>query len=116
MSGLLGIAHFKFHDGKIEQFKALSRQCMEIVRKHDTGTLRYDIFINEDESGATVVEEYLDAQALMDHSKHIGDELSAAIMATSSVHGELLGDLSDEFRAELKGSPVHPFAPFLRLD
>ncbi|GAA5228266.1 putative quinol monooxygenase [Paeniglutamicibacter antarcticus] len=116
MSGLLGIAHFKFHEGKIEEFKRLSGKCRQIVQKHDTGTLRYDIFINAEQSEAIVVEEYVDAQALMDHSTHIGDELSAAIMATASVHGELLGELSDEFRAQLKGSPVQPFAPFLCLD
>ena len=33
---------------------------MEIVRESDTGTLRYDIFLNADESEALVIKEYVD--------------------------------------------------------
>ena len=50
MSELLGIARFKFHDGKVEEFKRLSAQAMEIVRTKDSGTMQYDIYLNDDES------------------------------------------------------------------
>ena len=113
MGQLLGIARFTFHEGRVEEFKQLSRRCMEIVRERDTGTLRYDIFLNADESEALVIEEYVDTAALMDHLANIGGELSAAILATASVHGELLGDLGPEMLAQLQGGPVQPFAPFL---
>jgi hypothetical protein len=39
MSELLGIARFKFHEGKVEEFKRLSAQAMEIVRAKDTGDM-----------------------------------------------------------------------------
>jgi hypothetical protein len=39
VSELQGIARFKFHEGKLEEFKRLATQCMEIVRAKDTGTL-----------------------------------------------------------------------------
>jgi quinol monooxygenase YgiN len=42
VSELQGIARFKFHEGKLEEFKRLSAQAMEIVRTKDTGTLQYD--------------------------------------------------------------------------
>ena len=116
MSTLLGIARFTFAQGKVEEFKRLSQQCMEIVRAKDTGTLRYEIFLNDDESEAMVIEEYVDEQALIEHGQHLGDELSAAILATGSVHGELLGPLSSTFRTALAGGPVQPFAPFLSLE
>ncbi len=58
MSELLGIARFKFHEGKLEEFKRLSAQAMEIVRTKDTGTLQYDIYFNEDQSECIVVERY----------------------------------------------------------
>jgi hypothetical protein len=32
VSELLGIARFTFHEGKVDDFKRLSEQCMEIVR------------------------------------------------------------------------------------
>ena len=43
MSELEGIARFEFREGKLEEFKRLAAQCMEIVRTKDTGTLQYDI-------------------------------------------------------------------------
>jgi hypothetical protein len=50
VSELQGIARFKAHEGKLEEFKRLSAQCMEIVRTKDTGTLQYDIYFNDDQS------------------------------------------------------------------
>lgn len=115
MAGLIGIAHFTFHEGLAEEFKRLSQRCMDIVRAEDTGTLRYEVFLDEGETGAVVIEEYVDADALRQHSMHLGEELSAAILATGTVHGELLGDLDDAFRAQLAGGPVQAFSPFLSL-
>jgi quinol monooxygenase YgiN len=51
MSELLGIVRFKFHEGKVDEFKRLSARAMEIVRAQDTGTLQYDTYFNADESG-----------------------------------------------------------------
>jgi len=42
VSELQGVARFKFHEGRLEEFKHLSAQCMEIVRTTDTGTLQYE--------------------------------------------------------------------------
>jgi hypothetical protein len=89
---------------------------LEVVRERDTGTLRYDIFLNADESEALVIEEYVDTAAMMEHLASIGEDLSAAILATASVRGELLGDLSPEFKEQLQGGLVQPFAPFLAKD
>ena len=67
MSELRGIARFKFHEGKVEEFKRLSAQAMEIVRTKDTGTLQYDIYFNDDQSEAVVLERYRDSEALIEH-------------------------------------------------
>ena len=67
MSELQGIARYKFHEGKLEEFKRLSTQCMEIVRTKDTGTLQYDIYFNDDQSECIVLERYRDSEALIEH-------------------------------------------------
>jgi hypothetical protein len=36
MSEIQGIARFKFHEGKVGEFKRLSAQVMDIVRAKDT--------------------------------------------------------------------------------
>jgi hypothetical protein len=40
MTELQGIARFTFHEGRVEEFKRLSAQCMQIVETKDTGTLQ----------------------------------------------------------------------------
>jgi quinol monooxygenase YgiN len=103
-SELLGIARFKIHEGKLEEFKRLSAQCMEIVRTRDTGTLQYDVYINDDQSECIVVERYTDSKALIEHLAHLGSDLMQAISATGSISGELLGKPSAELRVKLAGS------------
>jgi hypothetical protein len=61
-----------------------------------------------------VVERYKDSDALAAHAANLGD-LFEAILATGSVHGELLGEPSAELRAQLAGSPVRLFTPYLTM-
>ncbi|MDF2741790.1 MAG: hypothetical protein K0S88_3160 [Actinomycetia bacterium] len=112
MSELQGIARFKIHEGKLEEFKRLSAQCMEIVRTKDTGTLQYEIYFNDDQSECIVHERYRDSEALIEHTAHLGDMMEA-ILATGSVSGELLGEPSAELRAKMADSEVRLFTPFL---
>ena len=114
MNELQGIARFKFHEGKLEEFKRLSAQCMEIVRAKDTGTLQYEIYFNDDQSECIVLERYRDSEALIEHTANLGD-LGEAILATGTVFGELLGEPSEELRAQLANSPVRLFTPFLSM-
>ena len=114
MSELLGIARFKIHEGKLDEFKRLSAQCMEIVRTKDTGTLQYDTYFNDDQSECIVLERFRDSEALIEHAAHLGD-LTEAILATGSVSGELLGEPSAELKVKLADSPVRLFTPFLSM-
>ena len=112
MSELRGIARITFHEGKVEEFKRLSAQAMEIARTRDTGTLQYDIYFNDDESEGIVLERFRDSEALIEHGANLGD-LSAAIFATGTFVGEVLGEPSAELRASLADGPVRIFRPFL---
>jgi quinol monooxygenase YgiN len=115
MSELLGIARFTFHEGKVEEFKRLSAQCLEIVRTQDTGTLQYEVYLNPAETEAIVIERYRDYDALMEHMSHIGADLMTAVSATGSVHGEILGEPTPELTANTAEGPVRLFTPFLSL-
>src|SRR5262245_6544529 len=113
MSELVGIARFRFHDGKLAEFKRLSDQAMEIVRTKDTGTLQYDTYFNDDQSEALVIERFRDSDALIEHAANL-DDLSREILAiVSVVHGELVGEPNAELRAKLAGSDVPAlFTPY----
>ena len=115
VSELLGIARFTFHEDKVEDFKRLSEQCMEIVRTQDTGTLQYAIYFNDEESEAIVIERYRDSEALVEHVAHVGSDLMAAMMTTAAVYGETLGEPSAQLRAMMEDTPVRILTPFLSL-
>ena len=116
VSELWGIARFKFHEGKVEEFKRLSAQAMEIVRTKDTGTLRYDVYFNDDRSECVVLERYRDSEAAIEHAANLGDLFGAVLATVSVVHGELLGEPSAELRAKLAGREVPVlFTPYLSM-
>jgi len=111
---LQGIVRFRFHDGAVEEFKRLSKECMEIVRTQDRGTLQYDTYFNDNETECIVIERFRDSEALIEHGEHLA-HLMDPIIATGSVSGELLGEPSAELRARLTGSSVQLFTPWARM-
>jgi quinol monooxygenase YgiN len=115
MGELQGIVRFTFHDDQVEEFKRLSAECLEIVRAKDDGTLQYDTYFNADESECIVLERFRDSDALILHSENMAP-LMESIMATGHVSGELLGDLSEDLRSQMAGSPVGLFTLFQSLE
>jgi quinol monooxygenase YgiN len=115
MGELLGIGRFTFHEGKVEEYKRLATECMEIVRTKDTGTLQFDVYFNDDESECVFLERFRDSDALIEHAEHVA-HLQEAIMATGTVVGEVLGEPSAELRAKLADSPVRLFTPYLSME
>jgi quinol monooxygenase YgiN len=111
VSELQGIVRFKFHEGKVEEFKRLSAQAMEIVRTKDAGTLQYDTYFNDDESEAIVIERFTNSEALIEHGANMSP-LMEQILATGSITGELLGEPSKALRAKLTGDQPRLFRPY----
>ena len=46
---------------------------MRLTSEKDTKTLRYDWFLSDDETECEVPEAYVDADALLEHSNHVGE-------------------------------------------
>jgi quinol monooxygenase YgiN len=113
VSELMGIARFRFHEGKLDEFKRLSAQAMEIVRTKDTGTLQYDTYFNDDRSECVVIERYRDSEAAIEHAANLSDLFGPILATVSVVHGELLGEPSAELRADLADQEVPElFTPY----
>lgn len=106
MSELWGIARFRIHDGKLDEFKRLSGQAMEVVRTKDTGTLEYGLYFNDDESECMVLEKYRDSDAAIEHAQNLGDLMGQVIATVDVIHGEILGEPSEQLKANLAGSEV----------
>jgi quinol monooxygenase YgiN len=113
MSELLGIARFRFHEGRREEYLRLSEQALDIVRAKEPGTLAYDLYLNSDQSECMFIERYRDSEAAMEHAANLGPMFDAVLATVSVVHGELLGEPSAELRAKLAGSDVPAlFTPY----
>lgn len=87
-----GILRVKFHPGKIDEWKRLSKQAMEIVRTRDSGTLQHEIFFDEG---------YRDVDAAIEHFSNIKSHLMEPIKATAFVTGEVLGTPNPKMKEQL---------------
>ena len=116
MGELIGIARFRFREGRREEYLRISEEAAELVRANEPGTLGYDIYMNADQSECLVIERYRDSEAAIAHAANVG-HLFADVFATAElVHGELLGDPSPELRANLSGDgPPTLFTPYRSL-
>jgi len=113
MSELLGIARFRFHEGKREEYLRLSDQALDLVRTNEPGTLAYDLFLNGDQSECMFIERYRDSEAAIAHAANVGHLFASVLETVSVLHGELLGEPSAELRAKLAGSDVPAlFTPY----
>ncbi|EKE10883.1 MAG: hypothetical protein ACD_15C00186G0002 [uncultured bacterium] len=108
------IARLKIYDGKLEEFKRLASQCLEVVRKKDTGTLQYELYFNEDQTECVVLERYRDSESLLEHHKNMG-KLMDALLETCTGSGEVCGKATPELAKALEGSPVRLFLPYQSL-
>jgi hypothetical protein len=70
--------------------QASCRECAELVRTKDTGTLQYEQCFNSDETECIVIERYRDLQASLNRRKNLGDNM-AVILRICSGSGEGCG-------------------------
>ena len=112
MKEIKGLARVKFLPGKLEEWKRLTEQAMEIVRTKDKGTLQYEIFFNDDASEALVFERYRDSDAALEHFANIG-HLMAPLMETATITGELLGTPNNQIRKNLTGDQPKLYEPWI---
>jgi quinol monooxygenase YgiN len=100
MSKLEVSARMTIREGKLEGFK---RQAAEIIRQtkeNDTKTLRYDWFLNRDQTECEVREVYESSEGLIEHRMHIGESLNQLFAEFADGHAvTIYGDPSPQLVA-----------------
>ena len=114
MGTIQGIARFKIQPENLKEFKRLSAECVRLAREKDSGTLRYELFFNDDQTECIVHEEYVDSESLIRHFQNMGDN-AAELFAITEISGEIWGDPSPELRESLKGQNILVFLPYLTI-
>ena len=87
-------ARLSIREGKRDAFKKQAAEMMRQTREKDTKTLRYDWFLNADETRCEVHEAYFDADGLLEHHYNI----AAAKMI-------LFQDFADDHDMTIYGEP-----------
>lgn len=102
------------HPGKLDQFKRIATESIRLAREKDTGTIRYDIFFNDEETEAVVYEEFLTPAARLEHLANLGENV-AAMLAIVDMRAEVWSQSDRTLHASVEGYDVTFFTPFLRL-
>jgi quinol monooxygenase YgiN len=114
MNEIQGIGRLKIRDGKLEEFKRVASQFMQVVRAKDNGTLQYELYFNEDQSECLVLERYRDVQSLLEHQHNVGG-LMDSLRKTCTGSSEVCGTPTPELLKALNGSPVRLLTPYRTL-
>jgi quinol monooxygenase YgiN len=102
MGHLEVLARLKVRPGQLEGFTTQVAEMLRRTREHDTQTLRYDWFINQDQTECEVHEAYLSEEGLIEHNQHVVAVRDALFRDYGfdhrmSVYGEISQHLSDLF-------------------
>ena len=109
MNEIQGIARLKIHDGKLEEFKRVASECMQMARTKDSGTRQYELYFSEDQTECIVLERYRNAQSMLDHQNNLGG-LIDDLFKSCAGSGVVCGKATQELIKALEGSPVQLFS------
>jgi quinol monooxygenase YgiN len=113
------IARMKVRPGQLQGFTTQAAKILRLAQEKDTQTLRYDWFLNKDETACEVHEAYLREDGLIEHNQHVVEVRDAwfrdyAFDHRMSVYGEISQQLSDLFTKHAGG--VSKFSFVLGLE
>jgi quinol monooxygenase YgiN len=115
MNEIQGISRLRIRDGKLEDFKRVASQFMQVARTQDTGTLQYELYSNEDQTEWLVLERYRDVPSLLEHHRNVGGLMGDLLKTCSVGSGEVCGIATPELLRAMDGSPVRLFRPYQAL-
>ncbi|MBD9388592.1 alkene reductase [Agrobacterium sp. AGB01] len=108
------MVRLKIHPGKTPEFKMIAEETIRLAREKDIGTIRYDIFFNDDETEAVVYEEFINPAARIKHLENLGENV-ADMLAIVDMQAEVWSHSDLGLRASVEGYDVSFFKPYIRM-
>ncbi|MDN3688555.1 putative quinol monooxygenase [Cyclobacterium jeungdonense] len=105
MSNLQISARFQIHNGKLEAFKKLAKECLSVVKTKDKDTLQYDWYFDKEQTECVLRETYPDSNALLAHLGNLGD-LFGKILSLGEFSAEVYGQPSEELLNATSGLKI----------
>ena len=87
-------ARMTVRPGKLEGFKQQAAEIIRLVHEKDTKTLRYDWFLNSDQTECEVREAYENSEGFIEHRMHIGEAVK-----------RLFAEFADDHAVTIYGDP-----------
>ncbi len=87
--------------GKVDEFKAVFQELLDVVKEKEPETLRYQCYFNKDQSKAYVVEEYPTTEALRVHTLHVALTIRKLLKISKITNATVLGELNPIAREAL---------------
>lgn len=110
MSRFQAVVRFAIHPGKAQEFKRIVEDMIRLTREKDTGTVRFDIFVNDDGSQAVFYEEFVNAGARLEHLENMGENV-AAMLAIGDMQADVWTHADPALRASVAGFNVTSTRP-----
>lgn len=114
MHRLQCLTRFRIRPGRLDDFIKLAAACIEAARAHDTGAVRYDIFLDADRLEAAAYEEFETSAAAMAHLDHL-TKTADALRAVADVRHEVWGNPDPELARRYRSLGARIMGPLLRL-
>ena len=85
------ITTHKINPGKLDEFRALSREYEEFVRANEPDLLAYYAYLDEDSSEAALVQVHRDAASAEHHMQVAAGKIGQGLAITTTVRAEVYG-------------------------
>ncbi|MFW9821196.1 MAG: hypothetical protein ACFFE5_16450 [Candidatus Thorarchaeota archaeon] len=109
-------AIMKIPRGKLKEFKQLAAETIRVTQEKDTGTIRYDIFINSDETESEIRMVYENLEAFFEHSVNLSETLEKVYIDFPIDHVNIYCQPSPELLEALKGVDIRVYSFFQGLE
>ena len=104
MSGpIVFISTHRIKEGKLEEFKELSRKVVPSMEAGKPGTLVYEFYLNEGGTELTIVHVFPDADAMDLHVQGVDERAADAFEFIEPQHFEIYGAASEQVMAMMSG-------------
>lgn len=108
------MVHLKIRPGKLEEFKRIAADSIRQAQEKDTGTIHYDIFLDDNETEAVVYEEFVNPAAPLEHLANRGENF-AGMLVVVDMQAEVWSHSDPQLRASTEEYDVRFYKPFLRF-
>ncbi len=110
------VARFKIRPGRVEEFKRVAQQCVQIAKDKEPGTLDYRWFMDDRGRECVIQQAFTNPQGILDHlngeivTSHLPRLLEASKLRSLEVYGE---PRTPEVRRALDNMDAKYFGPAL---